>query len=196
MKTAFLPLLLLFAALSAPAQTFNQKFDSKGHPKAKGAWVTVRYPQGWEAKEGERPNIVKKFSADYKGYFTTLAVQIKRADAPIESECNSMSVQGFTEVMAEGDNSIKFSRLKKLKHEFKPAFIFDMSQPMQRAGFELNVSNRVMAVCSKDKLIMLWCGNMRIDPKTNTLSSSLQELDVMEPVCFEFFNSLVLMDNY
>jgi len=40
----------------------TQKFSTKDHPKAKGINISLEYPINWEAKEGERPNIVKKFS--------------------------------------------------------------------------------------------------------------------------------------
>lgn len=196
MRKIISSLLLLLVSVGVHAEVFNQKFDSNGHPKAKGAWVTVRYPQGWEAKEGERPNIVKKFSGDYKGYFTTLSLQIKKGDGSVEGECRETSAQDFVQILAEGDSSIKFAKVRKIQHESKPAFIFDINQPIQRAGMTVSASNRVMAVCSKDKLIMLWCANMRLDSRTNTITSSLEELNVIEPVCYQFFNSLVLMDNY
>lgn len=65
-------LLLLALHTWAGAQVFNSKFDTKNHPKAKGVWATVRYPIGWQSKEGERPNIVQKFTGDYNGMYVVL----------------------------------------------------------------------------------------------------------------------------
>ena len=33
----------------------------KDHPKAKGVNMKIKVPIGWEVKDGDRPNIVKKF---------------------------------------------------------------------------------------------------------------------------------------
>jgi hypothetical protein len=196
MKKILIAFAILLAASIGIAETLFEKFDSKNHPKAKGAWFTVKYPASWESKDGERPNIVKKFSGDYKGYFTQLMVQVKKADGPIEIECKSTSAIEMAKIMTDGDPEVKISNAKKISHENKPAFLFDMHQKIERAGNAVGISNRIMTVCQKDKLIMLWCGNMKIDKAANRISSSFQDLEIAGPVCFQFFNSLVLMDNY
>ena len=43
----------------APRQLNN--FRSRGHSKAKGMDFRISYPNGWLAKEGNRPNVVQKF---------------------------------------------------------------------------------------------------------------------------------------
>ena len=40
----------------------------KNHPKSKGVDLKLRAPIGWELKEGDRPNIVKKFTKDGSTY--------------------------------------------------------------------------------------------------------------------------------
>lgn len=40
------------------------KYFTKDHPKAKGINISVEYPSSWTPAEGERPNIVQKFSGD------------------------------------------------------------------------------------------------------------------------------------
>ncbi len=37
-------------------------FSTRGHPKAKGVEFQLAYPRSWKAEEGERPNVVQKFS--------------------------------------------------------------------------------------------------------------------------------------
>ena len=106
-----LMLLLYMLCLSTNAQVLNSKFDTKNHPKAKGVWVTVRYPTEWEAKEGERPNIVKKFSGYYKGIFVMLALQIRDAGEPIEQECAGMSTSEFSSALTEGETDIKLNNM-------------------------------------------------------------------------------------
>lgn len=40
------------------------KYFTKDHPNAKGININVEYPSSWTPAEGERPNIVQKFSGD------------------------------------------------------------------------------------------------------------------------------------
>lgn len=40
------------------------KYSTEGHPKAKGINISIEYPSHWKKSEGERPNIVQKFTSD------------------------------------------------------------------------------------------------------------------------------------
>lgn len=40
----------------------KEKFFTKSHSKAKGINLSIEYPNTWEKSEGERPNVVQKFS--------------------------------------------------------------------------------------------------------------------------------------
>jgi hypothetical protein len=39
-------------------------FETQSHPKAKDVNLKIKVPNGWDALEGERPNVVKKFVKD------------------------------------------------------------------------------------------------------------------------------------
>jgi len=62
-------LILLLLLYPIFAETFSEMysienrttFSTKGHPKAKGINLTLKYPSFWESLEGDRPNIVQKF---------------------------------------------------------------------------------------------------------------------------------------
>lgn len=189
-------LLLCFFSFFSNAQVLNSKFDTKNHPKAKGVWATVRYPNEWEAKEGERPNIVKKFSGYYKGIFVMLALQIKAAEVPIEKECAEMSTAEFSSALTEGETNITLSNMKKNRHEDKPGFIYEMGYASERAGKSLSNYSKVMMICHKKAMIFMNCSGMNIDKQNQTFSSTRRELLEVEPMCFQFFNSLVVMDKY
>ena len=40
----------------------TEKYFTKGHFKAKGINISIKYPNTWKKSEGERPNIVQKFT--------------------------------------------------------------------------------------------------------------------------------------
>lgn len=188
-------LLLVTYSISSNAQVLSAKFDTKNHPKAKGVWATVRYPAEWQPKEGERPNIVQKFSGDYKGLFVMLALQILDAGAPVEKECRNTPAAEFGKDISEGENQ-KVTTIKKGNHENKPTYFYDLESKQERAGMAMTTRHRVMSVCYKNTLVSAWCSPMKIDKEKQSFFTTQQHLTDVNPLCFQFFNSLVLMDNY
>jgi len=191
-----LPILLLFLCVQSHSQVLNSKFDSKNHPKAKGVWVTVRYPTGWEAKEGERPNIVQKFIGDYNGMFVMLSLQILNAGAPVEKECSELTARDFTDVFTEKESNTYASDAKKIKHEEKPAFLYALTSRVERSGNVVDTYSKVMTICYKNMMISAWCSPSTIDVKNQAIFSSKKHLEAAAPLCLQYFNSLVLMDKY
>ncbi len=64
-----LPILLLFYIHSYSQCTLGEYINLKYYPKAKGVNMKIRVPIGWKVREGNRPNIVKKFMMnDLVGY--------------------------------------------------------------------------------------------------------------------------------
>lgn len=192
----FLLVLLGSWIMSANAQILNSKFDTKNHPKAKGVWATVRYPTGWEVKEGERPNIVQKFSGDYNDMFVVLSLQILNAGAPVEKECTDMGTAEFADAFSDKTSNQFVVNVKKSKHEGKPAFLYEVQSKLERAGISIQASHKLMTVCYKNTLISAWCSPSKIDYATKSMSTSQRELNAASPLCLQYFNSLVLMDKY
>ena len=183
-------LVLITLTSSAGAQILANKYDTKNHSKAKGVWMTVRYPEVWQAKEGERPNIVQKFVGDYRGVDGMLMLQIKTAEADIENECKEMSAKEWGETFEEPGITVLNPR--PTRHENQPSAILDFSQFAERAGMSMHGYYRVMAVCYKRNLIMAWCGCV-----APTSAQKVREnINVLAPLCTQYFNSVVLMDKY
>ena len=193
---AIIAVVLLALNTLLGAQVFSSKFDTKNHPKAKNVWATVRYPNGWQSKEGERPNIVQKFTGDYNGMYVMLMLQIKDAGAPVEKECSDMPTSEFADTFSDKPNNQIAVNVKKTKHEDKPAFIYDMQSKMERAGITMRMAHRVMTVCYKNAIISAWCSPSKFDNQTKTVISTDRELGASNSLCFQYFNSLVLMDKY
>lgn len=186
--------LLLFS--QTHAQQFGSIYETKNHPKAKGNWIQVKYPVGWKKAEGDRPNIVQKFTGDYQGLFVMLALQVLDAKGPVEKECKSMTTKEFEEALSDKESSTFAMNAKKISHEYKPAFIYDMKSTVQRSGITFNGMHRIMTVCHKNSLISLWCSPSKIDASNNFFQTTSKELSTVDNLCFQFFNSMVLMDNY
>jgi hypothetical protein len=58
----------LLAQPVAPVREFidggRTTFSTNDHPKTKGVNFTIAYPNSWAAAEGDRPNIVQKFTSE------------------------------------------------------------------------------------------------------------------------------------
>lgn len=193
MKVFFLTAMILLAT-GSNAQSLTEKFDSKGHPKAKGVWMSVKYPAGWRAVDGDRPNIVKKFIGQYQGLNTFLMIQIKASDVDLESDCKSTSAKDWEETLTDASAGVRASNAKRINHENKPAFIVDVDNFIERAGNEAYVTNRVMGICHKKNMVMAWCGTGGFGKIS--ASQSKKNLELLTPLCFQYFNSVVLMDQY
>jgi hypothetical protein len=188
-------LLALACGAAAYGQEFlGSKFDTKNHPKAKGVWLTVRYPSEWQAKEGERPNIVQNFTGYYGDLFVVLSLQIIDAMAPVEQECMDTSAVQYGELVSS--RAAKITKIKKGMHENKPAYFHDVEGSMERAGALMTIRQRGMTVCYKNTLVTAWCTPSKFDPTTKSITSTQRELDSASILCFQYFNSLVLMDEY
>ena len=81
----FLTWAIVFSAGNAHAQAagagprrpeLGHEYSTQGHPKAKGLTVTLKYPTGWQRAEGERPNVVQKFSEQRSDGLSRMALLV------------------------------------------------------------------------------------------------------------------------
>ena len=188
-----LVVLALFGSQNiALAQQFNQKFDTKNHPKAKGVWAQVSYPDGWVAKEGQRPNIVQLITGKQDGVDVQLHLQIRDVGEDIEKECANTSETEWNEAFTNKDANMAGTNSKKIKIEGKPAFITDLTAiHQQRVDLKLVMASKQMAVCHKKTMVILWCANFIAGENIQLAKSNLAKVD---NICQLYFNSFVLMD--
>lgn len=61
---------------------FTRQFSTAGHAKAKGLSVEVKVPMSWMAREGNRPNIVQFFKAEYGRSDASMLIGIREIPLP------------------------------------------------------------------------------------------------------------------
>lgn len=188
--------LLGWASMPAHAFEFTQKFDTRGHAKSQGLWLTVRYPQGWQSAEGERPHIVQRFLYNAERESATYLLQIRDMGPGGTEACRDATSDEMAEAFASAGAGIVVTGMQKTTHENQPAFTYVMKQKTTRAGVDIEMASRVMAVCHRDKMIVLWCTHGQVDRVRQAFVSSDQDLVRYRPMCMQYFNSLVLMDKY
>ena len=64
----YMKIIILFILTNLSYNIYTQdlsrlmsNYDIFNHPKAKGVNFSLKAPNGWDCREGDRPNIVKKF---------------------------------------------------------------------------------------------------------------------------------------
>lgn len=185
--------IIVASADNASDSLFTNSFDSKGHPKARGLWLSVKYPSGWAASEGERPHIVQRFQNLTSRSTIVLQLQILDSEAgqKLEEVCREASGQEWDEAASDSRSGAKVTGSRKIQIGGKPAFLSDVFGSFQRSGVKGVVLARQMSVCYKDKLVYLWCGTAA---EISDEMSARRRLSDAEGLCRLYFNSLVLLD--
>lgn len=116
----------------------NLKYYTKDHPKAKGLNISIEYPKNWVAKEGERPNIVQKFSGSVDKYGISSICMILILDSPYKSDAeferDIPSVQGLNAMVPPG---AIFMNGGHTKYDGQSGLWITYSAITERAGLSL-----------------------------------------------------------
>jgi hypothetical protein len=117
----------------------SRKFSTAGHPKSKGLNIEVSYPSSWLAKEGERPNIVQKFTSDggrglEMALIVVMDLQLPKDYVPSENEIYELlSSSAFKGSMPNAT----FKKVKRTRIDGIPAGIIEYSVRTENAGMAL-----------------------------------------------------------
>lgn len=114
----------------------------KGHEKAKGVDLQIKYPNGWELEEGNRPNIVKKFTRNGSSYMIIINegetfFSRKEVEKLLDEE-----KEEFVKTMINGLESDVYSSLEVLGYKIVNVDLYPSLQ-VQYKGF---ISNTLMNV--------------------------------------------------
>ena len=183
-------LFLLFTQQAAFGQAYTS-IDLTGNPKAKGLSIAVKYPQGWDVRDGNRPNIVKKFVYAHSDYVASLMVQVKNIPNDELKEAKNLTSKDWQEIWsAQGE----VSNSKTLTIEGQKVYVSDVIMKADRMDASMIQKQRVATIFYKDKWIFLWCGVGAY--ASMPMAQVESKFQATAPICYQFFNSLVLLDRY
>ena len=146
--------------------TYNFKLgdyiSTKNHPKAKGVNLKIRQPIDWEIKEGNGPNIVKKFvyenitfSILVKDFITFLSRNQSKELLEDEEFSNDL--------IKEASSFLKKSKIinkKNITVGSYPAIQMEFKGEMERLGINFPSVFKVWYVFYEDKIIVLNAGGL------------------------------------
>ncbi len=176
---------------------FYNQYSSKGAYKAKGVEVKLNIPKSWQAKEANRPNIVKKWIGQNKTGVSMIMLLVKNTgDNTLNPTIN--------------DINNEFYNTGEIYNTAPTGFhIYNKGAPIlldgqagywvQISGIEQRLTNKIYAnmimynIFYKGKLISLQCffgGNISEIKKVN------QRAELTKPLCESVANSLTLPQKY
>ncbi|MDO9154513.1 MAG: hypothetical protein Q7U47_12570 [Paludibacter sp.] len=146
---------------STEFSTFNfqlgEYISIKDHPKAKEVNLKIKVPIGWEVKEGDRPNIVKKFVNDGNTYLISIKDNVTFFSRKQIRE--SLQEDNFVkEFVQEASSFLKTPQVidqSVVTIDTYPAVQFKVKGKMERSGLTFPVIMKCWVVFYEDKIIFL-----------------------------------------
>jgi len=172
------------------------KYFTEGHPKAKGINISIEYPSSWQRSEGERPNIVQKFTSGASKNFTQCLILIK--DQP--SFMKLFSSKALSDVMFTQETlkemvpeSATFIKGEQTKYDGQIGAWMTYIIRTERAGMRGEIYTLQHMFLYSGKLIMLQCA---VGGLANSSSTVEQEFTRYLPLFQLLGNSIVIHDKW
>lgn len=141
--------------------TYNFKLGEylsiNDHPKSKDVNLKLKVPIGWEVKEGNRPNIVKKFVKDGNTYLILIKDNMTFFSRNQSKEL--LEDENFVdEFVKETSSHLKNSEVMDksvLTIDTYPAVQFKVKGKMERSGITIPMIMRCWVIFYEDKIVFL-----------------------------------------
>ncbi len=159
----------------------------KGHQKAKGVNLKIKVPIGWEVKEGDRPNIVKKFVKDGNAYLILIKDGVtfySRKQIREIFQHNNFE----KELVKEVSSLLKSPQVidqSIVTIDTYPAVQFMVKGKMERSGLTLPVIMMGWVIFYEDKMILL-----------QAIEIDNPEFRVLEQLYSQITNSVIFPEQY
>lgn len=155
--------LLLISLLFITTNAFGQLGDyyySSGHPKTKGLNFQIKPPRGFEQLEGERPNIVQKWSKDKTNNDKFVNVMVLVYNMPDEMKGVSRAKwkQYFKSEQGRADFVSDFEVARNVKYfvlDDYPGIILDTQQEVERMEFSFMTHLKQITIVVEDHIFSL-----------------------------------------
>ena len=201
MKLKLVICILAFILVSASvAYAFQWKtYDTKGHYKAKNTWISVRYPGHWTAAEGNRPNIIQKFTYYDQNTQIQYMLMLQIIDLP-KGVTQESNVWPEDEWILLGqdlalEQNLRVRNIEKIRHEGQNGIIIKCYGIDERVGLKLYFELDYMYLMYNDKFIILGCyTGGALDAQQSITNSHFS--DSIRGIYMQYFNSLIIMEKY
>lgn len=172
---------------------FKQRHEIDGSGKAKGVKLNIQVPRSWLGKDGERPNIVKKWTSQYGAGGEMIHVDIRDAEGydPSAKEVDAFIRSG--EVRTVIPDGARFIAADKITLERRPGYWIEFSTEMERMGMTFYEAALMYQVFFHGKAVGVVCQAMRPASEKAAADAAFKSL---KPACQMVVNSVVLPQAY
>ena len=192
--------LLTYQFIDCPTEEFtlgyNRVFRTKNHPKAKDVDFQIRYPISWRPEEGERPNIIQKFTSENGRGLEMFLLMVKDIPIPLgytltEQDLDDLFVESELKgIVPEGGKFISAKPIVLDRH--KGAMIVYESTVQQ---LDITITTRILWFITMydGKIISISCSVSALPGE----ESKLQErFNRFEPLFKMIANTFIIQEQY
>jgi len=192
--------LLTYQFQYRPAEEFtkgyNRIFRTKGHPKAKGIDFQIRYPISWQPKEGERPNIIQKFTSENGRGLEMFLIMVKDIPLPPGYTLTQKDLdEFFTESELRGmvSDGGKFISAKPIVLDNHKGAMILFDQSVQRLDLTLTMRNLHFIIIHGNKMVFIQCVISATPGKESKLQENFSRFELLFKM---IANSFIIQEQY
>jgi len=173
------------------------KYSTKDHPKAKGLDISLEYPKDWEAKEGERPNIIQKFSESFKdGSSVMCLILVKDLPSQVkmfsdEDVAKEMFSEEVIKSMFPGNSQLL--EHTQTKYDGQPGALSSFAMVQERSGIQIFSYVLQHAFIYSGRMVSVQCTVGGLASNNENIQSLYKEY---LPVFIQIGNSIILHDKW
>lgn len=159
----------------------------KGHPKSKEVNLKLKVPIGWEVREGDRPNIVKKFTKEGNTYLILIKENMTFFSRSETREYLNEGnfVNDFVQETSSAMKDLEILEKKIVTLDTYPTLQFKVSGKMERSGITIPMIMKCWVVFYEDKIVFL-----------QSMGINNAEFRALEQLYFLITNSVIFPDQY
>lgn len=200
MPSPILETLLTYQFIDWPMEEFalgyNRVFRTKNHPKAKDVDFQIRYPISWRPEEGERPNIIQKFTSENGRGLEGFNLLVMDIPIPLDYTLTEKDIDDFfveselKGIVPEGGKFISAKPIVLDRH--KGAMIVYESTVQQ---LDIIITTRILWFITMydGKIISISCSVLALPGE----ESKLQErFNRFEPLFKMIANTFIIQEQY
>lgn len=192
--------LLTYQFMGWPTEEFtlgyNRVFRTKNHPKAKGVYFQIRYPISWRPEEGERPNIIQKFTSENGRGLEMFLLMVKDIPLPLSYILTEQDLDDFfveselKEMVPKGAKYVSAKPIVLDKHK-GAMIIYDYTA--QRVDITLTMRSLMFITIYERKMIWINCAVSTLLGEADELQ---ERFNRFEPLFKMIGNTFIIQEQY
>jgi len=175
---------------------FTKTFTSAGHSKAKGLSIDIKVPMSWISREGNRPNIVQFFKAEYGRSDASMLIGIRNFEPPrgvrvTQRDIDAMFTATNVRGMAPEGAVVVESKPITLEGMKGGMLIYDATA--ERLDLSISMRTLSYTIFFNNRLVSI---EFSVGDITSNRAKSMELFTKYRPLFTMIANSLIIRDAY